>query len=444
MAILTALLVAAVPARAQNGGSLVLFGGVPGGTVLSSTSIQASATGELVVSFHGDPATGCAAAGLCGYSGTVIVRPDSADIELIKYRRGRAVTYEASMILDLAFGQGSTLARVERAVVGASPGVCADAEQQASTTALTIKRGLVTLAPLQPGGTLLATRCAGPLDRDLVGAGPSITVPLRSLLRGRMRLQLDGVHTFAAHGFAGTVSSTIALRLQRPESQTGSGSGLPPGFETQRIRAVTEHLSLLRARGSLMALLRGTTDPAECVLLDSCALQGTLTVSPSPYAVDASLSATGPANRPSRDFLAALGLTRGGNPRGIQTFGDINWSDTGTVVTRLTQPGACADSGALGGGFVVLQVQGATALASYGPLAPPRTRCPGPVISSSEALAVGRLPLRGLARHVFTIALGAAPSLHDDGYSATLRGHLSLTLRRGHLSQRFSTQPAGA
>ncbi len=442
-AILIAMLLAAVPARAQNGGgSAILFGGASGATVLSSTSIQASATGELAVSFHGDPASGCAAAGLCDYSGTVIVRPDSVDIELLKYRRGHAVGYEGSMFLNLAFGQGSTLARVERAAVGGSPGVCADAGQQTGTIALSIKRGLVTLAPLQPGGTLLATRCAGPLDGDVVAAGPSVTVPLSSLLSGRARLSLSGAHTFAAHGLAGTVSSTIVLRLQRP--QTGSESGLPPGLRTERVRTVTEHLSLQSAGGSLMALLRGTADPTECALLDSCALRGTLTMSPSPHGVDASLSATGPANRPYRDFLAALGLSRVGNPRGIQTFGAINWRDTGTVVTRLTQSGACVDSGALGGGSVVLELQGGTALASYSPLTPPRTRCPGPMIGPSQTVASGRLPSSDFARRVFTITLNAAPSLEDDGYSGTLRGHLALTLRRGRLSQQFFTQPAGA
>jgi hypothetical protein len=442
-AMLAVMLLAAAPARAQTGGgSATLFGGAPGATVLSTTSIQATATGELAVSFHGDAASGCAAAGLCDYSGTVIVHPDAANIEVLKYRRGHAVGYEGSMFLDLAFGHGATLARVERAAPGGSPGVCVDGGQQPGAIALTIRRGLVTLAPLQPGGTLVATRCAGPLDGDLAAAGPSVTVPLGSLLRGRSRVSLNGAHTFAAHGLAGTVSSTIVLRLQRP--QTGSGSGLPQGLKTERVRTVTEHLSLQRAAGTLMALLRGTTDPTECALLDSCSLQGTLTVSPSPHGVDASLSATGPANRPYRDFLAALGLSRVGNPRGIQTFGAINWSDTGAVVTRLTQPGACADSAPLVGGFVVLQLQGGTALASYSPLTSPRTRCPGPMIGPSQTIASGRFPRRDFARRVFTITLNATPSLADDGYSGALRGHLALTLRRGRLSERFFTQPAGA
>ncbi|MBV9362986.1 MAG: hypothetical protein JOY89_02020, partial [Solirubrobacterales bacterium] len=84
--VLVVLMLAAVagPAQAQTGSGLLFFG-VPGMKVLSETNIPARASGELVISFHGDSTAGCATYGLCGYAGTILVRPSAGDLAFVTY-----------------------------------------------------------------------------------------------------------------------------------------------------------------------------------------------------------------------------------------------------------------------------------------------------------------------------------------------------------------------
>lgn len=428
--------IAAAPAGAQTVVSFG-FGGPTGATIISATDIPVSTTGELVVSFHGDAATGCAASGLCGYSGTVLVRPGSGDLFVEKLRHGRTTSYDGFLGLGLGSAQALTAARVERD----GSGSCADVSQLDLSPAMNIRAGVATLALLQPGGDVLATRCAGPVDADLAGTVPRVTTPLVSLLRGRMRFNLAGTQPFASHGFAGTVRSTIVLRLGRPQRQSSS-STFPPGIRTQKVRTVSERLQAGAAGGTLTALLAGTADATECGLLDSCGLAGTLTLAPSFDGLSGSLQAIGPAKRPYRDFLAALG--RGpGNPRGIQVFGEIGWSQGGTVTEDITQAGTCTDSAVLGAGGIILAPRGSGLVASYRPVAAPRTRCPGPIVAPGQALATGTLARADLRRRTLTLNLSAAPAFQDDGYSATISGHFAFSFRRGPLTQQVTTQPTG-
>ena len=421
--------IAAAPAGAQTGTAVLFgFGGPTGATIISATDIPVSTTGELVVSFHGDLATGCAASGLCGYSGTVIVRLGSGDLFVAKYRHGRATGYDGFLGLGLGLGQALTVAHVERD----GSGFCADVRRLDQSLAMNIRPGVATLSLLQPDGDVLATRCAGPLDGDLAGTVPRVTTPVRSLLRGRTRFNLRGKQSFASHGLAGTVTSTIVLRLGRPQRQPPS-SIFPPGIRTQKVRTVSEQLQAGAARGSLAALVGGTADATECELLDSCGLAGTLTLAPSFDHLSGSLHAVGPAKRPYRDFLAALG--RGpGNPRGIEVFGEIGWSQGGTVAEALTQAGTCTDSAVLGGGAVILQPHGSGLVADYAPITAPRTRCPGPIVAPGETLATGALARADLRRRTLKLSLSGGPAFQDDGYHATVSGRFAFSFRRGPLT----------
>ena len=276
--VLAAGLIGAAPASAQNGGGFVTLFGGGGPAPISTVDVPVSATGQLEIDFHGDPQTGCVASGLCDYSGTVIVHPGSGDLIFEKYRHGHSVDYAG--LLSLGFEDGYTVAHVDRAN---GAGVCADEQQTYKSSEVSVRAGIATLSLLQPGGAMVATRCAGPVDGDLAGAARRLALPIRSLLRGQARLSLSGQASFAAHGFAGTVTSTVTLRLRRPETQnvsSSSSSSFPAGIKTERVRAVTERLSAVAARGTITALLGGTTDATECELLDSCGLAGTLTLSP--------------------------------------------------------------------------------------------------------------------------------------------------------------------
>ena len=124
--------------------------------------------------------------------------------------------------------------------------MCADAQPlSGGGPSATIRGGTLTIALLQAGGTLMSTRCAGPLDGDLAGASPKATISLRAALRGRTVVALQASNPFASNGFAGTVSSTLVLTLGKP-SRPSSGATFPPGIKTQRMRIVTERLSVAR------------------------------------------------------------------------------------------------------------------------------------------------------------------------------------------------------
>jgi hypothetical protein len=443
-ALLVGALIAALAgsARAQSTSTLLFaFGSVPGATPVSQTSIRATATGQLVVMFHGDAASGCAAHGLCAYRGTTVVRIGAGgEIVVLKYvHRGRALYQVATA------QQQTALTDVTRSAAGSQSGSCADVAQQFVSPTFTTRNGLVTVSLVQAGGSLLASRCAGPLDTDVANASPSVTVPIRTLVRGHQQLSLGGHGAFATGGFAGTVDSTIVLHLGTPKTQkTSASTTFPPGIKTARMRQVTEQLTIARLGGQVTANASGTSDARVCVLLDSCGLAGTITLAPSPQQVTGQLTAMGLANRPRRDFLTALGLSRAGDRRGIQVIGTVSWSDTGSITSDLTQSGTCTDTEQLGSGSLVIGASGGTVSVGYSAFSSPRTRCPGPLLSAAQTLASGKTSRGTLGHPTFTVSLRPPRSIEDDGYSMTLSGALSLTFRPGrHVTQKVFVAPSG-
>jgi len=253
-------------------------------------------------------------------------------------------------------------------------------------------------------------------------------------------INLSGTGAFAAHGFAGTVTSTLVLVLGKP-SKSSSQPQFPPGIKTTRIRTVSEHLTLSRITGDVSATIQGDANPLVCRLLDSCGLVGTLGLGDAASGFFGTVIANGPASRPYRDFLAALGLAAG-NPRGISVSLGEDWS-MGQGTADLTQSGTCTDSAP--GPLVFLdllsnhgELTGAAHVSSW------RTRCPGPSLTNGNApLLSAALPLRALRQRTFTIGLRPAGVLDDDGYTLSVHGHLSVVVRRGRISQTVNTEPSG-
>ena len=372
IALVVALLTAVGPAAAQISSTLLSFGGVPAVKVLSETNISARVQGEVVVTFHGDTAAGCAAYGLCPYSGTIVVRPRSGQMEVVTYRRHGRIGHFVSVILGSPEDASATSARVARSVGGITAGTCADAQSPLfSSQNAPSGGGLVGIRLLDRNGSLLQTRCAGPTDGDLSAVSPAATIRLARLLGGRTVIDLSGSRTFASHGFAGTIDSTLALALGRPSSQPPNVN-FPPGIKTQRVRTVTEQLSVVRVRGGLTATVRGTGNPIVCGLLDSCGLSETLSLAGHVRAASGELIATGPARRPYADFLAALGLSRTGRARGIAVFGTVDWAQP--VRAEVSQAGnLCTDTAASGAVVIELGLRGASS-PSRRPSPPARTR----------------------------------------------------------------------
>jgi hypothetical protein len=425
---------AGAPAATAQGSStsLVVFGSLAGSQSVSTTNIPALTSGQLTISFHGDPATGCAAQGICGYSGTLAFRPGSrGEFTVVKYRAHGRTSYQVQ--LNLGAGQGTpfTAARVMRA----AGGVCSDAQQINGGLPGTVTGGGVAIALIQPQGSLLATRCAGPLDADLTGLGPQIRLTLGQLLRGRRTVPLSGTWSFASGGFAGTIVSSLTMDLGRPSTERA----IQP-VKSHRDREVTETLTLVRASGNLSLSLAG--DPTVCQFLDSCGIQGSLNGTFAPSGVTASLLVIGPATRPYQDFLAALGLSRRGNPRGLQVVGGVTWLGGGSLVERLQQGTTCASSGPGPGGSVIFGSGGRKLTATYAPIASLRTRCPGPELGQLQNLASGSVSRASLGQPRFALPLSGSGQLADDGYTISQQTSLTLTLKRGRVHRQTITVPS--
>ena len=240
---------------------------------------------------------------------------------------------------------------------------------------------------------------------------------------------------FASHGFAGTIDSTLRLKLARPSSQPQNGN-FPPGIKTQRVRTVIEQLSLVRVRGGLTATVRGAGNPIVCGLLDSCGLSETLSLAGPLRGASGELIATGPARRPYADFLAALGLSRTGRGRGIAVSGTVGWAQP--VQAEMSQAGnLCTDAAARGGVAIELGLGGA----SGGFTDTWRTRCPGPSLRNTQPFLGGPLDRSALGQPQFRIDVHGKAASSDDGYAILGRGRLSLVLRRGRITQQVSTEP---
>jgi len=440
-----ALLTLTAGADAQSTSSqLIIYGGPgPGGKLLSAASIPVRPEGEIVVTFHGDAAAGCATYGLCPYSGTIVVSPKSGDVGVEKYRRHGHIGTTVSVLLNPGAGLYLTAARVERSTPGQPPGLCADTEMNVFDELGTTTHGAaVTIGLFTRNGTTLSTRCAGPLDGDLAGVGPTVTLPLGRLARGHTNLNLSGTGTFSAHGFAGTISSTLVLHLGKPSKQTNVGTPtFPPGIKPTRMRIVTGRLKLSQLTGDLSATVQGTANPVVCQSLDSCGLVGTLRFGDIARRVNASVTASGPASRPDRDFLAALGLSSEGNPRGISVGLFANWMAS-PLRSATTQFGSCTDSAPAASISLDLTARGGE-LRGFASPESPRTRCPGPEITPQDHLLTGSISRRALRHRTLVIRLRAGSVIQDDGYTATPHGGLSLTLKRGAVSQTEFLAPTG-
>jgi hypothetical protein len=437
-----ALLLPAGFAAAQSTSSQLIVSGVSSGKILAEANIPFRMAGQLTVTFHGDATSGCAAYGLCPYSGTVVVRPTSGELILLTVRRHHHVVHTAEMFITPSFNGFLTVADVQRAASGQPGGTCADGESNGIGGEASVSGGQVTIRVLTPGGTLLSTRCAGPLDGDLATVSPWATIPFRAAARGRRTIDLGGSRAFAGHGFAGTVSSTLVLTLGARQ-RNSSAPVFPPGIKTTRIRTVTERLSIVRANGSLGASIQGTVDPVECRLLDSCGVTGTESITLASRPAFAQVIATGPASRPYSDFLAAVRDGPASMRRGILTEMIVTWG-AGSVSTDLTQPQACTDTAPLTGASLSLSLSGDRLAGSAGANAL-RTRCPGPMIGGQTSPWPATAPARALRHRAFTIEAGPGGQPHaDDGYTFSLDGHLSVTLRSGRISQTVSLAPAGA
>jgi hypothetical protein len=427
------------PAAANGQGSSIIVISGHGPSSFGLVQIPVRLKGGLTVRFHGDPGTGCAARGLCGYAGAVSWRPPSTGtLVIIESRAGGRVSYQASLSFpgSSSFGESAgaiTSAQVSSAGAGAAPPtLCADSAPTEQGISLPIRSDRIEFTLSQSSPSVIQTRCAGPLIGDLGRARQFAAVSIHRALRGRLTINLARSSSFAAHGFAGAVTSTLSIDLGRPQSQP-SGNGQAP-THVSRFRTLEIDYRAAVA-GTVAEHVVGDADPAFCAGLGSCGLVGDVTLAPRVAHATGSLEVTGPEQTPARELFAAVGLRAGPSPRALAATGALSWKGGGTVSADLRQGSMrCLDQTNLGAGSLLLERAGANLNVQYtlgtdfGPMSL-RTRCPGPDAPSS-AIASALVPLRTLTRRQATITLMRGARFSDDGYTGFTTPKLTVTLTR--------------
>jgi hypothetical protein len=405
------------------------------------------ASGQLVVTFHGDRAAGCEASFRCDVqAGTVRWTPRSrGELDLLRMRGRRLSGYLYLYGTDETSAE--TVGVVQRGAVDGTH-VCADARGGGFSSALpVITVGARTLRfGLRPGPgvfgpptpALRATNCGGPLPTDVLRGLPSPAVSLRALRSGPRTVDLSGSAAFSSSGLAGTVSSTIVLRtgqtrvrrLRRLVRRRPERPNRPP------FRSIAIEYHVERVTGSLPVDIAG--DPRTCTPLDACGVGGTLTVTPGSVRGEAYVFAYG--RLPRVALRRAVGLAPGPRPRRASVYGYLTLNPGwGTVTALLDRDGtpACRDATSLSNSLIDLRAQGRRVTARFSGGAEGadllRTRCPGPLLADvgrGTRLAVGRIPLRGLGRRSLTLRLDRGARAVTPGYMLRSRPDVRIVLER--------------
>ena len=411
----------------------------PAGAHTSELQGDMSATGAVTVTWHGDPARGCAAAGLCGYSGSVGIQTayGGYDFLLAGGRRLR----DGYGYLETA---SSPIVRVKR-VEGTNEGACVDAPPGFTLDLTTARAGANrTRLGLDAEG-LSSGRCAGPGIRRVVALLPRRALSLSRLKRASQAVDMSGEVPFKSGRFSGVVRSTLRLRLSRPG---GGGTDViyphrrPPRDHRKRVRVVHLHAvyRVQRFAGALTASCGGLADPA-CTDFDACGLTGSsswsLDSGRGSYVFDVYARARR-SDRGLRGALRAIGRGRAF----AEGDGDPGRAFGHTVVelarpdgapchdtARVSPPGVYAYT--LRAGRVHLELGGDANVVAGGELL--RTGCPGPRdedILPPDVVATGSMPAALLARRSVTVRLRDRRAFEGHGYSGTENAGFTVKLRR--------------
>jgi hypothetical protein len=440
LAVVVLLPALAFPAVADAQSSEILQVLSPDGARGWSVPLQVS--GVVSVDFHGDRGAGCEQAGLCDVSGNETWDPGSRG-ELLAFGRrrpeGALLVFGADPISD----GGSTTARVERTGPDGSTHTCADVASARGGGDLQASHGGFDVRLTGTGGdpfsdsSLLGTRCAGPVDADVRDLLPAGHLSAEQLAMGNARVDLTGERSFASHGLAGTVQSTVVLTLGASVRQH---QGKQPPSAVRHVKLVTVTYAIESARGQVSARFGGLSQPELCEQLDACGLVAQATVSINASGGRADLSAFGSARLSRRQLLATLGLVRTSRPPKLRGVGSGFWRGGSTLTTTQSRSGvaACNDTAPLSAGGLILSEAGQRLVARYsvgldGAAGGLATRCQGPAIedlSADGVLARGSMPASVLRRRRVTLRLRRGAPFSGQGYAGTSTADVTVVLRR--------------
>ena len=429
---LVAALLPAVPAAAQSS----FFIGVSTEETTGGGNprpIPVTASGVVSVDFHSDRGD---------VSGNETWDPGrSAELDVFGSRQpeGGFLFFDAG-----APGQSSrTVARVRRTAPDASVHTCSDVSADRGGGELHASGGQLVLDL----GALFGTRCPGPVDADVAGLVPTARLTPPQLATGRTSIDLTGERSFASHGLAGTVRSSVVLTLgtprrpQRDRTPRGRGRKFQFAMADYAIETVTGRVGLTFA---------GLPQPELCDALDACGLGGTIEASLAARDGHATLAAFGSGRLSRRQMLRRLGIARGGRAARRRAEGVGQWAGGGTLATGVSRGGtpACRDEAQLPGGALQLAEHGSRLTVSYlTGLAPGDElplRCGGPSgadAGATSSLASGSVSSSVLRRRRFAVRLRRGGSFTGEGYRGSSSADLTVVLRRRRVSFRSFRLP---
>jgi hypothetical protein len=409
--------------------SAALAAAVPAAPAAAQTRrVHFAFSGSLTFSWHGDPARGCAAAGLCDYAGSLTLGPPaSGDVTIAD----GVVTGFSSGGLDEA-----TLAvRVARDRPGGAGGSCVDA-LPGDPVEFDVTRVAATRYAIHLAADLSAGRCAGPLPVELATALEPPAFDLTRIGPSGTTVRWPG-GPLTAGPFSGEVTSSLAARVTRARPAPRRPRVAPPSL-AQQLR--THHVwttsgswtyRVASLSGSAGARVEGAGD---CVLLDSCGVAGTLdyrlAATTGQLTVIANRLAVTPPRRTRSGAVDVGALSLDG-------FGQLGTA-TGTLTASLTRPGEppCADADQLSAPELSVRRVDARRLAiTFGDASSDdllRSRCPGPSqvdVFGAGSIARATVPLRDLGRPRLRVTLARGGAFSAPGYAGTRHAALTLDLR---------------
>jgi hypothetical protein len=373
-------------------------------------AVNVTLTGALTVAWTGDPAHGCAAAGLCGVSGSLEMA-----------QRDEASSGSSGGTPPLELSDQSAVARVQTTAPDGTVTGCADLVPVDFFLTVRKTRG-GPRATFDPSDALAAPssgRCAGPTATD-IGA---MRLPARQL--GSRGYDLSGQTSFAAGPFEVTAISTVRAHFTYGNQGGLGGLGVlsggfggggppqhPPAPHTALQESAVTRYRVTGVSGALDTDFAGVAPPL-CDGLGACGATGSLTQTISTHGTVIFAGTRLVSRRVG--LSGALADLRRGRLLLFDTFGVRPIHETVAETLSQSDGASCTDTSSLelapppftGPHRRVdeLALPAAVGDLGFGSLDPFRTRCPGP----SAADVVGT---RGASVATATVTAGELGDRH--------------------------------
>lgn len=355
--------------------------------------VNVALTGSLTIAWAGDPAGGCAAVGVCGVHGSVVML------------LGNSSESASGGPAPLDVSDEGAVARVQTTAPDGTVTACADLVPVDFTLAVRRIGGAprATINVPDSIGLPSAGRCAGPTGADLRG----LALPARPF--GAHGYDMSGQSSFRGGPFTVSAFSTVRAHITYGPQRGGGPFGVGPGLggvvgsprPLKRRSALEESATVVYRvtgfAGTLSTDFAGLAPPL-CDGLGACGTSGRLLQT---FAMGGTLSFSG--TRLVRRRVGAQGVLadlRRGRLHLFDTFGSSPLRTTVDETLARSDGSRCRDHAVThlsAGGDRARRASDELRLSANpgefpgGGIDPFRTRCPGP--SAADILGPGNQPL---------------------------------------------------